>query len=83
MNATARPRDILSPTPRIAFGRDEASASLGISRNLFNAMVDDGRMPRPRVVNGRRLWFVDEVRAAFAAIPRDGDEASSNPWDEL
>ena len=81
MNAQARPRDIIAPVPRIAVGRDEAAASLGISRNLFNTMVDDGRMPRPRVVNGRRLWDADEVRVAFRTIPRDGDETSSNPWD--
>lgn len=82
MNARVRPRDVISPPPRIALGREEAAACLGISRNLFNAMVEDGRMPRARVVNGRRLWDAEEVKAAFRAIPCDGEAAPYNPWDE-
>lgn len=79
-------RPCLPLESRIAFSREEAAACLGISRNLFNAMVSDGRMPAPRVVNDRRLWDVEEVKAAFRAIPRKGETAStppSNPWDEV
>lgn len=87
MNASVRPRDRVPFESRIAMGREEAAGALGISRNLFNAMVDDGRMPPPRVVNGRRLWDVGEVKAAFRAIPRDGEAVSAhsniNPWDDV
>lgn len=84
MNARARPRDALSPLPtRIGLSRDEAAAFVGVSANTFGKMVDEGRMPRPRVVNARRLWNAREVEAAFAALPRDGDDASSNPWDDV
>ena len=32
-------------------------------------------MPRPRLLNGRRVWDIDEIDAAFKSLPRDGGEA--------
>lgn len=83
MNARVRPRDVIPLPTRIGLAREEAAALVGVSPNLFMEMVGDGRMPRPRVVNSRRLWNADEVRASFAALPRDGEDAESiNPWDD-
>ncbi|KAF0120267.1 MAG: hypothetical protein FD152_4209 [Xanthobacteraceae bacterium] len=52
----------------------EAAAAVGIGPSLFRQMVDDGRMPRPRIINARRLWDIDELRAAFKRLPHDGPE---------
>jgi excisionase family DNA binding protein len=35
-------------------------------------MVDDGRMPRPRIADGKRLWDVDELDSGFRELPREG-----------
>lgn len=52
----------------------EAAAAVGIGLSLFRQMVDDGRMPRPRIINARRLWDIDELRTAFKRLPYDGPE---------
>jgi hypothetical protein len=35
-------------------------------------------MPKPRVLGSRRIWDVDDLDAAFKALPREGDEV--NTW---
>lgn len=44
-------------------------------------MVVDGRMPRAKVIDARRVWDSHKLDLAFDALPTDGEEAS-NPWDE-
>ncbi len=51
-------------------------------------MVDDGRMPQPRVADDRIIYDVEELDAAFKTLPRRGGEDqvfggnSSNSWDD-
>jgi hypothetical protein len=63
-----------------ALDEREAAAAIGVGLTLFKSMVQDGRMPRPRIINSRRAWDVDELRAAFKALPVEG-ESDTNPWD--
>lgn len=79
-------RAAISSRLPVVFGFDEreAAAAVGIGVTLFKKMVEDGRMPRPRLINSRRVWDVDELRAAFKSMPRDGDDDdddADNPWD--
>lgn len=69
-----RRRDILARLP-IVFGlsADEAGAAIGVSVGTFREMVADKRMPRPRKIGSRLVWDVDELRAAFKSLPRDGE----------
>lgn len=84
MNARPRPRDIVPPPPRRLLSREEAAAYAGISVGFFNVLVEDGRMPRPRVANFRRLWDVRHLDAAIDALPVDGEDATpSTTWDDL
>lgn len=77
-------RDILpSSLPPRGLSRVEAAAYVGVSPSLFDAMVRDRRMPRPKRINARLVWDRLRLDAAFAALPDgDGDAASANPWDE-
>ena len=50
---------------------------LSPSPSFFRKLVAEGRMPRPRVAGGRRIWDVDELDLAFKALPREAGE--SNP----
>lgn len=52
----------------------EAAGALGIGVTLFKQMTEDGRMPRPRVINSRKVWDVDDVRLAFKRLPYDGED---------
>src|SRR5262249_58081235 len=65
-----RLRDIL-PTLPIVFGlaEPEAAASIGISVSKFRELVADGRMPKPRQIDGRFVFDVDELRSAFKDLP--------------
>lgn len=58
--------------------REQAAAYIGISPSLFDIMVKDGRMPRPKTINSRKVWDRQRLDEAFSALP---DEESRNPWD--
>ena len=68
----------LSLAPR-GLSRVRSAAYIGVGPSLFDAMVDDGRMPKPKRINGRVIWDRVEIDFAFDALPHK-DEA--NPWDE-
>jgi predicted DNA-binding transcriptional regulator AlpA len=68
----------LSLPPR-GLSRSEAAAYVGVSPSLFDAMVKDGRMPRPKRINSRTIWDRARLDEAFEALP-GGD--SNNPWDD-
>jgi predicted DNA-binding transcriptional regulator AlpA len=47
----------------------EAAAYFSISPSLFDQMVADGRMPKPKRLNSRNVWDRLALDAAFTAIP--------------
>jgi hypothetical protein len=57
-----------------------ATEYVGVSPSLFDEMVNDGRMPRPKVINSRRVWDIRQLDIAFNALP---DIDTGNPWDQL
>ena len=74
-----RPPDLLplSLPPR-GLSRLEAAAYIGVSPSLFEKMVKDGRMPKPKRINTRTVWDRRQLDEAFEAL--DECEAA-NPWD--
>ena len=44
---------------------------LGISPSKFDELVNDGRMPRPRIIDSRKVWDVYELDMAFDELPRE------------
>ena len=80
-------KDRFSRLPiRRGLGAAEAAIYIGIGVSLFRQMVMDGRMPRPKLLNGRRVWDVDEIDAAFKSLPRDGgetDEVVVDTWADV
>jgi excisionase family DNA binding protein len=66
------------PLPRRGLRLEEAAAWVGIGRTKFVAMVEDGRMPAPRKIDGAKVWDVRELDVAFDDLPRDGE---GNGWD--
>lgn len=52
--------------------RELAAAYVGLSANKFDALVDDGRMPRPKRIDGRRVWDRRQLDRAFEALPDEG-----------
>ena len=71
----ARDRTEVLPTglaPR-GLSRAQAAAYIGVSPSLFDEMVSDGRMPKPKRINSRVVWDRLQIDAAFADLP-DGSE---------
>lgn len=64
----------------------EAAIYIGLGASKFSQLVKDGRMPRPRIIDNRRIWDVDDIDAAFRALPLEGetnDNSRPNSWDAL
>ncbi len=80
-----RRSDVLSILPIVfGLGRFEAAAAIGVSATLFDALVDSGLMPKPRLVRGRKVWDVDELRASFKALPKVDDAGQEvDTWAEV
>jgi predicted DNA-binding transcriptional regulator AlpA len=70
-------RDSLSYPPR-GLNREEAARYVGVGATLFDEMVDDGRMPRPKRIGKRVVWDRLKLDAAFSDL--DG-EARENYFD--
>lgn len=56
---------------RRGLSRVEAARYIGISATKFDQLVDNGRMPRPKRLDGRVLWDRVELDLAFDDIPQD------------
>ena len=67
-----------SLAPR-GLSRVQSAFRIGVSPSLFDEMVADGRMPKPKKVNTRNIWDCLRLDEAFEALPSEDDE---NPWDE-
>lgn len=75
---------VLATLPTVfGLGRVEAAAAVGISATTFDTMVASGKMPRPRMINSRKVWDVDELRAAFKCLPRDGEDQEDETWADV
>lgn len=61
---------------RLGLSRAESAEYLGISPSLFDAMVDDGRMPPPKLINSRKVWPRPAVEQAFLALPEAVQECA-------
>lgn len=70
------------PIPRRGLRHDEAAEYIGVSARKFDELVADGRMPKPKRIDGRLVWDVRALDLAFDALPGSGPD-EPNPWDEL
>lgn len=80
LSRVKKPRGDILPRslPPVGINREEAAAFVGFSPTKFDEMVADGRMPKPKRVDGRVVWSVRKLTMAFEALPDDGD---ANEWD--
>ena len=71
--------DLPNSLPPRGLNRPVSAAYVGVGTSLFDEMVGDGRMPKPKTINTRVLWDRWELDLSFDALPHK-DEA--NPWDQ-
>ena len=58
--------------PPRGLGLEEAARYLGIGRTKFTELVDAGRLPRAKKIDGRKVWDRIALDLAFADLPEDG-----------
>jgi predicted DNA-binding transcriptional regulator AlpA len=69
-----------SLAPR-GLSRAQAAEYIGVGVTKFDEMVDDGRMPRPKRIDGRIVWDRIKLDKAFDALDDEG--GPRNEWDAL
>ncbi len=74
-----RGRDQQRSEPR-GLSRVDAAAYVGVGVTKFDEMVGDGRMPRPKRIDGRVVWDRRALDDAFEALPETSE--TINPWDD-
>jgi predicted DNA-binding transcriptional regulator AlpA len=70
--------------PRL-IGRELAAAYVSVSPNMFDKMVKDERMPKPKRLGPNRIaWDVRELDAAVDRLPTAGnDNTVDNTWEDV
>jgi predicted DNA-binding transcriptional regulator AlpA len=68
------------PPERRGLSRGEAAEYIGVGVSKFDTMVGDGRMPKPKRIDGRRVWDRRQVDRAFDLL-EGGSAVEDNPWE--
>ncbi len=76
-------------TLRRGLNREEAALYIGVSPSMFDFLVSEGKMPKPRRIPSRNpeakkhrvVWDVRALDRAFDELP-GGEEDEVNPFDE-
>jgi predicted DNA-binding transcriptional regulator AlpA len=78
---TTLSRQLRSQTqPRRGLRREEAAAYVGFSARKFDELVADGRMPKPKRIDGLVVWDIHRLDLGFDALPDDGSHTPANAW---
>jgi predicted DNA-binding transcriptional regulator AlpA len=85
MEQTRRSISPLPPSlPPRGLSRQQAAAYIGVGATKFDEMVSDGRMPKPKRIDGRTVWDRLQLDEAFAALDDEPVTAAAhNEWDSL
>lgn len=57
--------------PRRGLSCAESADYIGVSVTKFLEMVGDGRMPKAKEIDRRRVWDIRKLDAAFDELPGD------------
>ena len=75
------PQNILPVSlPPRGLSREEAAAYIGVSPSLFDILVKDGRMPRPKRINSRVVWDRLKLDVAFEALDDTDADGTDDEW---
>lgn len=69
----------IRPIPRRGLSRDEAAMYIGIGTRKFDELVLQGKMPKAKRIDSRKVWDIRKLDSAFDALPgEDGNGAWSD-----
>jgi predicted DNA-binding transcriptional regulator AlpA len=79
--AGARPTTLPMGTPPRGFNREQSAEYIGVGPTKFDQMVADGRMPKPKRIDGRVVWDRLQLDSAFAALP--DEDGRGDVWSRI
>jgi len=83
---TEQRRSVLPLPTRRGLNREQAADYIGVGTTKFDEMVEDGRMPQPKEIDGRVTWDRRQLDEAYDRLPNrglPGGEAGGNPLDKI
>jgi predicted DNA-binding transcriptional regulator AlpA len=85
MTAQPKPRDFVLPPSLAPRGlrREQAAAYVGVSPSMFDWMIVEGIMPKPKRVGARVIWDRHTLDEFFTAMPSDEDKPHRSVCDEI
>ena len=72
-----------SSLPPRGLSREQAAEYIGVGATKFDEMVGDGRMPKPKKIDGRIVWDLRKLDAAFDALEDQDTAQKRRKWDSL
>ena len=81
----SRSRQVMLSKVPLVFGLPEVEAAIaiGVSQTKFRELVAAGTMPSARVVGGKLVYDVDELRLAFKNLPHQGGDVEVDTWADV
>ena len=79
---TARRLSAIRPVVRRGLSRMEAAIYVGVGVTKFDALVAAGSMPKPKRIDGRRVWDIVALDFAFDRLP-DEKGIPDQTWDDV
>lgn len=67
-------------TPR-GLNRSESAEYIGVGTTLWDELVADGKMPKPKQIKARRVWDRFEIDVAFTELHTTESFAEDSSWD--
>jgi len=82
MTATIRDRPVTAcPLPVVrGLSRTQAAAYIGVSPSLFDLLIRDGKMPKPKRANARTIWDRRALDQAFDRL-QGGEIEEADDWE--
>jgi predicted DNA-binding transcriptional regulator AlpA len=69
---SSRPSVLPPGVPPRGLSRVQAAEYVGVSPTKFDELVADGRMPRPKRIDARRVWDRLALDESIAALTEEG-----------
>lgn len=81
--AVARYDALPASLPPRGLGRESSAQYIGISPTKFDEMVEDGRMPKAKRIDGRKVWDRRALDLAFDALGEESAPRKATGWEDF
>ena len=69
--------------PPRGLNRVQAAAYIGVSPSLFDRLIREKIMPKPKLIFSRKVWDVKKLDIAFDQINGDNSDEIGDIWSKL